>query len=129
MIFNNVLANSWCTQHVLGEKKRENGKKKKGKGKKKRREETSNTSHLPVMTWLSTWEDSEHFFHKATFHQDERFAPTQIHCRPSSPFKLLKSRSAYNASCYWVWESQRANYRRAITTKDRAEVSKQRHHK
>ena len=35
MIFNNVLANSWCTQHVLGEKKRENGKKKKGKGKKK----------------------------------------------------------------------------------------------
>lgn len=53
MIFNNVLANSWCTQHVLGEKKkRENGKKRKRK--KKRREETSNTSHLPVMTWLST---------------------------------------------------------------------------
>ena len=53
MIFNNVLANSWCTQHVLGEKKK-GKRKKKEKGKKKRREETSNTSHLPVMTWLST---------------------------------------------------------------------------
>ena len=43
MIFNNVLANSWCTQHVLGEeKKREN--KKKGKGKKKKRR---NLTYLP----------------------------------------------------------------------------------
>lgn len=38
MIFNNVLANSWCTQHVLGEKK-----KGKGKKKKKRR----NLKYLP----------------------------------------------------------------------------------
>ena len=53
MIFNNVLANSWCTQHVWGEEKKGKGKKE-GKGKKKRREETSNTSHLPVMAWLST---------------------------------------------------------------------------
>ena len=53
MIFNNVLANSWCTQHVLGEKKK-GKRKKKEKEKKKRREETSNTTHLPAMTWLST---------------------------------------------------------------------------
>lgn len=53
MIFNNVLANSWCTQHVLGEEKKRENKKKKEKGRK-RREETSHTSHLPVMTWLST---------------------------------------------------------------------------
>ena len=36
MIFNNVLANSWCTQHVLGEKKK--GKRKKRKRKKKKEE-------------------------------------------------------------------------------------------
>ena len=36
MIFNNVLANSWCTQHVLGEKKK--GKRKK-KEKEKKKEE------------------------------------------------------------------------------------------
>lgn len=42
MIFNNVLANSWCTQHVLGEKKRKNGKKRKRKKKKRR-----NLKYLP----------------------------------------------------------------------------------
>ena len=44
MIFNNVLANSWCTQHVWGEEKKGKGKKEgKGKKKKKRR----NLKYLP----------------------------------------------------------------------------------
>ena len=44
MIFNNVLANSWCTQHVWGEKKGKGKKEGKGKKKKKKRR---NLKYLP----------------------------------------------------------------------------------
>lgn len=42
MIFNNVLANSWCTQHVLGEEKKRENKKKR-----KREEKEEKKPHIP----------------------------------------------------------------------------------
>ena len=105
-----------------GRKKREKEKKKE----KKKKKEEKKPQIPPIYPWWpgsvlerirSTSFIKLHFIRMNVLLQPKYIADHHHHLS-----WLSKSRSMYNAPCYWVWESQCAKYRSPVTTKDKAEV-------